>query len=126
MTNFEKQADKCAKEIIDFLIKNELWGDINIYTPKGCYSNQDEKGHYHYEQDWSAVYYEAGRENYSVEYRGDGFLVMTFEGALHGVFNYNYSIKYCDEIIEEFNKIIEKYGRYYELGYSWSLALYKI
>lgn len=36
-----------------------------------------------------------------------------------------YLPKIADYIIEQFNKIFEKYGLWYELGFSWSLSCYK-
>lgn len=32
----------------------------------------------------------------------------------------------ADDILEEFNKLLKKYGLWYELGFSWSLTTYRI
>jgi hypothetical protein len=60
-----------------------------------------------------------------VEYTSD-FLTMTFEGPFYDVVNYYVSAKYCDRLLKEFDDILKRYKKYYELGYAWSLGLYNI
>jgi hypothetical protein len=52
---------------------------------------------------------------------------MSFEGPFYDVINYYLPApKYCDKLMKEFDEICSKYGKYYELGYAWSLALYDL
>lgn len=55
----------------------------------------------------------------------DTTIAMSFEGDLYEVFNYgSYSIS--DELLQDFNNLINSYGYYYELGDPWNLALYEV
>lgn len=125
-----KTAEKLAKDIIQWLIDNELWGDIGIYVNGRRYSNRNPKdGHYHYEQSWDNVFIEEDKEPWDyVEYAAqDHILSMSFEGALCHILNYYYdNIAYCDKMIEEFNKMFEKYSMYYEFGHHWNLTVYPL
>ena len=88
----------------------------------GCYDGE----HYKYDNTWDCVFREDNMnpKDY-VEYSSD-FLTMTFEGPFYHVMNYYSPTKYCDKLIAEFDEICKKYGKYHELGYAWSLALYDI
>ena len=48
---------------------------------------------------------------------------MSFEGPLNSVLN-GYVIGWA-KLEEEFRTLFEKYGYYYEMGYSWSLSAYE-
>lgn len=134
MVNFGKsKAEKCAKEIIDFLLKYGLWQDTFIYANNrrfGCYDRK--KYHYYYndgddkEAPWDCVFVEEdiNPKDY-LEWTSD-FLCMSFEGPFYNIVNYYYPTKYCDKLLDEFNSIVRKYGYYYELGDAWNLALFKI
>lgn len=123
-TEFKTEAEKCAKEIISFLIKHHLWQDTFIYVNGKRYSCYDGE-HYKYDNTWACVFREDDMDPKKyIEYSSD-FLTMSFEGPFYSIVNYNYpSGKYCDKILAEFDDICKKYGKYYELGYAWSLALY--
>lgn len=120
---FKTKAEKCAFEIINFLIKHEMWVDTSVYVNGKRYSCNDGE-HYRYDCTWDCVFREDNKsaKDY-VEYTSD-FLTMTFEGPFYDVVNYYAPYKYCDSLIAEFNDILKKYNKYYELGYAWSLALY--
>lgn len=49
----------------------------------------------------------------------DHILSMSFEGGLHTVLNYSFG-----KTEEQFREIFEKYGLYFELGFSWCLSAY--
>jgi hypothetical protein len=125
VTEFNTDAEKCAKEIISFLMKHHMWIDTSIYVNGkryGCYDGE----HYQYDNTWDCVFREDNMDPKDyVEYTSD-FLTMTFEGPFYDAINYNISAKYSDKIMKEFDKIISKYNKYYELGYAWSLALYNV
>jgi hypothetical protein len=122
---FKTKAEKCAFEIINFLIRHEMWIDTCIYVNGKRYTCNDGE-HYRYANTWDCVFREDDKrpEDY-VEYCSD-FLTMTFEGPFYDIINYSFSAKYCDTLMKEFNDILKKYNKHYELGYSWSLALYDI
>ena len=124
-TEFNTEAEKCAKEIISFLIKHHMWIDTSIYVNGkryGCYDGE----HYHYDNTWDCVFREDDKNPADyVEFYSD-FLTMTFEGPFYDVINYTYSAKYSDKLLAEFDDILKKYRKYYELGYSWSLSLYEL
>ena len=125
-TEFKTNAEKCAKEIISFLIRHKLWLDTNIYVNGKRYSCYDGE-HYQYDNTWDCVFREDDIDPKKyIEYSSD-FLTMSFEGPFYDVINYYFpSAKYCDKLMEEFNNICKKYNKYYEQGYAWSLALYNI
>ena len=122
---FKSRAEKCAFEIICFLLRHEMWIDTCIYANGKRFTCYDGE-HYRYGNTWDCVFVEEDKnpKDY-VEYTGD-FLTMTFEGPLYEVINYCYPAKYCDKYIDELRDICKKYKKYYELGYSWSLSLFDI
>lgn len=124
-----KTAEKLAKDIIQWLIDNELWGDINIYVNGRRYSNHSTDDHYYYGQTWDDVFVEENVEPWDcLEYAAHNHILsMSFEGALCHILNYYYdNIKYCDEMIAEFDKVFEKHGMYYEFGHHWNLTVYPL
>jgi hypothetical protein len=122
---FKTKAELCAFEIINFLIKHSLWQDTCIYVNGKRYSCYDGE-HYRYDNTWDCVFREDNMDPKDyVEYTSD-FLTMTFEGPFYDVVNYYVSAKYCDRLLKEFDDILNRYKKYYELGYAWSLGLYNI
>lgn len=79
---FKTKAEKCAFEIINFLIRHEMWQDTNIYVNGKRYSCYDGE-HYQYDNTWDCVFREddMNPRDY-VEYASD-FLTMTFEGPFY-------------------------------------------
>jgi len=119
---FKTEAEQCAFEIINFLIEHKIWQDVCVYVGDKRYTTFDGE-HHRYESTWDCVFREDGKraEDY-VEYYSD-FLTMTFEGPFYDIMNFGYATSICLKCIDEFNAIIRKYGKYYELGYDWSLLL---
>jgi hypothetical protein len=111
--------EQMAKEVMDFLIENDLSIDVSIY-----YNGKKMKNDY----TWKNGEYE---HNIIVQ---DGFnphdyfewaahnhiLSMSFEGALYDAINYS------GYKMNEFEVIFNKYGLYYELGNAWNLTAYPI
>ena len=115
---FKTKAEKCAFEIINFLIRHGLWQDTCVYVNGKRYTNYDGE-HYTYDSTWDCVFREDNQQaSKYVEYYSD-FLTMTFEGPFYDVVNYNLPAKYCDSLMAEFSDILAKYGKYHELGYAW-------
>ena len=114
-----------AKDIYEWCQKHDLWGDNIIYfnnkawssssTWSGVKGKQITKDLYEYEDKNPLDYFEYGNPN---------TLSMSFEGLLNYVLN-GY-ISGWTKLEAEFSKLFEKYGYYYEMGYSWSLSAYEI
>lgn len=48
-------------------------------------------------------------------------LSISFDGDIYDVFNYGLFLS----LLEKFDKLLESYGLYYELGNAWNLSLYE-
>ena len=115
----KNRIEQMAKEIMNFLVANELSYDVIIY-----YNNKKIYNDYR----WTNGTYVDNiiiKDDYNphdyFEYAAyHHILSMSFEGALYRSINYN------GYKINEFNKIFQKYGVYYELGNAWNLTAYII
>ena len=112
LTSGEKE--NLAKEVLQFLMDNELWTDVRIYfngkafcSNQGDLENQDPRAYFKYVSD-------------------DDILSMSFEGDFYGCMNYHceYGADFDNRIQQEFSAILENYGVYYELGHAWNLTCY--
>lgn len=119
------KAERCAKEIIDWLIKHEMWMDTMIYVNGKRYSCYNGK-EYKYDNTWDCVFVEDNVDPHKyLQYAGD-YLSMSFEGPMYDVLNYGYENPVYEKWEEEFSQICKKYGKYYELGHAWNLSLYDL
>ena len=119
------KMEMLAKDIYNWCIKKDLWGDNIIYfngkawssssTWSGVKGKKIAKDLYEYEDKNPLDYF---------EYANPDTLSMSFEGSLNHVLN-GYSYGWV-KLEAEFLSLFEKYGYYYEMGYSWSLSAYKI
>ena len=120
-----KNMELLAKDIYEWCQENDLWGDNIIYfngkawssssTWNGAKGKKIAEDLYEYEDKNPLDY---------LEYCNPGTLSMSFEGSLNYVLN-GYSYGWV-KLEEKFSKLFEKYGLYYEMGYSWSLSTYEI
>jgi hypothetical protein len=118
MTLFKTKAEKCAKEIIDYLLKKEMMDDTFIYVNGKRYGTYDgEKGYHYGTNSWEDVYVEENKvgRNYC-EYAGD-ILSISSEGFLYDAMNYGF--EWNTKIPEELDAILKKYGMYLEACTSW-------
>ena len=123
MNNKIERMENLAKDIYDWCIENELWGDNCIYfNGKAWASWADWHGEvgrkindrlYEYDNKNPVVYF---------EYANPNTLSMSFEGVLNYVLN-GYTAG-CDKLINQFNKLFEKYGLWWEQGFAWTLSAY--
>jgi hypothetical protein len=112
--------EQMAKEIMDFLVENEISHDVAIY-----YNGKKMRNNY----EWSQNEYVNNIEvldDYNphdyFEYAAyNHILSMSFEGGLYNLLNYTGGLTET-----KFRKIFEKYGVYYELGNAWNLTTYVI
>ena len=121
------KSEQCAKQIIDLIIKENLWGDVRVYANGKVWGNENPAdNHYHYDQSWDSVFClgEANPHDY-VEFASD-FLTVTFESDLYEVLNCDWGYTMFDRVHDGINDILHKYGKYYEMGYSWSFGAYDI
>lgn len=114
-----------AIDIYEFCKKHDLWEDNTIYFDGKAWSNSET---------WTGVkgkkitedlyeYDDKNPSNY-FEYANPKTLSMSFEGGLNHILN-GYT-RGCAKLEEQFSKLFEKYGLYYEMGYAWSLSCYEI
>lgn len=134
-TKSNSKANRCAKEIINWLIKRDLWRDVTIYVDNGRYTFKNTSPHkdeiealLNDEKIIPEIVWEEGfnPKEYFDYVCQPHFLSMSFEGYLYEALNYSLSPSYCDTIDKELSDIFRKYGYYYELGNSWNLSTAKI
>ena len=116
--------EKLAKDIIDYLLKKQIFDDTFIYVNGKRYGTYDGEKDYHYGTDtWDDVYVEDNKnpKNY-FEFAGD-HLSMSFEGFLYDALNYGF--EWDSKIPDELLEIFHKHGYYYELGNAWNLTAVK-
>ena len=115
----KKKIENLAVEIRSLLLENELWTDVTIYFNGKAFSTDDRKGHFFYNDNNNLVVLENIDPKDYFEYVGD-ILSMSFEGDFYDVLNYGY----LPSVLDKFDKLLEKYGLYYELGNAWNLSVY--
>lgn len=121
----KNKMEMLARDIYNWCMENELWGDNIIYFNGKAWSSSStwsgKKGKkiaedlYEYEDRNPLDYF---------EYANPATLSMSFEGALNHVLNAY--VPGWVKLETEFLKLFEKYGFYYEMGHSWNLAVYEI
>lgn len=119
----KKQREELATEIFNWLNEHEMWIDTQIYFNGKCWSTSNKEGTEFSYNKGKYFEYEAEPKNYFEYVREPNILSMSFEGELYDVLNgYAYGwVKREDE----FRKIFEKYGVYFELGNAWNLSCYE-
>jgi hypothetical protein len=101
--------EKLANEIIEFLKENQLWRDVSLYYDNKRVSSNN------------GIEYGINVSDY-IEYNNPETITMSFEGPLYHVLNDFEG----NDLYFAFENIVKKYGFYFEFGYAWSLALYKL
>lgn len=117
----ERQIEKLAMEIRNFLLDRGMWIDTTIYFHGKAISTDDRDGHYAYNDPAKLFVLEDQDPKRYFEHAG-GILSMSFEGPLYDVLNY------CEDLKTEeaFTKLLRQHGLYYELGNAWNLSVYPI
>jgi|SRR5690554_598453 len=93
----DNQISKLSKILKIWLAKNELDGDLSFYPIEEWRKRKE-------------------------SYLNDAEMVIVTEGHLNFILNFNSD----DELHDEFEDLLESFGYYYELGYSWCFGIYKI
>lgn len=121
-----KKTENLAKDIHTWLVNHGMWVDVHIYFNGKCWStNSNNKDHTEFCYNENRYFeYEANPKDYFEYVAEPNILSMSFEGDLYDVLNgYAYG---WTKLEDEFRKIFEKYGLYYELGHAWNLTCYYV
>lgn len=117
-----EQTEALATEIFNWLVDHNMWVDVAIYfNGKRWYTSNKDHTEFCYNE---RRYFEdeAEPKDYFEYVREPNILSMSFEGSLYDVLN-GYTVGWV-KLEEEFRKIFEKYGLYYELGNAWNLSCF--
>jgi hypothetical protein len=112
-------------DIYEWCKKHNLWGDNIIYFDGKAWSSSEVWGTEEGKKIAEDLYeYDDMNPKDYFEYANPETLSMSFEGGLNHVLN-GYTRGWV-KLEEQFGKLFEKYGLYYEMGYAWSLSAYEI
>lgn len=121
----KNKMEYLAKDIYNWCIKNDLWGDNIIYFNGKAWSPCSIWGRDHGKQIDEYLYeYEGKNPKDYFEYANPDTLSMSFEGPLNHVLNAY--VNGWVKLEKQFSDLFKKYGMYYEMGYAWSLSAYEI
>lgn len=121
----ENKIELLAKDIYNWCIKKNLWGDNIIYFNGKAWSSSSEWSGVNGKEIGDRLYeYENKNPRDYFEYANPDTLSMSFEGNLFYVLN-GY-VSDWTKLEQQFAKLFEKHGFYYEMGYAWSLSAYEI
>ena len=119
------KKESLATDIYNFCKEHHLWGDNCIYFDGKAWASWP---------DWHGVAgkkigddlyeYENKDPKRYFEYANPKTLSMSFEGPLYMVLNAY--VSGWVKLENEFLKLFEKYGYYYELGHAWNLSAYEL
>lgn len=118
------KKEKLATEIFKWLVKHEMWVDVNIYFNGKCWSTSNKECNEFCYNENRYFEYEADPKDYFEYVNEPNILSMSFEGVLYEALN-GYTHGWT-KLEKEFTKIFEKYGLYFELGHAWNLTCYEI
>jgi len=116
----KKDIDNLVKEIMDYLIQEDLAEDLCIYFNGRRMYNQYGYDEYSNRTGESELVTEDGfcPFDYFQYANPRHILSMSFEGAFYE------SVNYSGYGLDGFDKILERHDLYYELGNAWNLSLY--
>lgn len=121
----KNKMELLAKDIYKWCVKKNLWGDNCIYFNGKAWASWSEWHGEKGKQIGDGLYeYENKNPRDYFEYANPDTLSMSFEGNLFHVLN-GY-VSGWTKLEQQFAKLFEKHGFYYELGYAWSLSVYEI
>ncbi len=120
-----KNMESLARDIYNWCLEKDLWGDNTIYFNGKAWSNSKTwNGRRGVQIDEDLYEYEDKNPLDYFEYGNPKTLSMSFEGSLNHVLN-GY-VRGWVKLEDEFRHLFEKYGLYYEMGHAWNLAAYEI
>lgn len=118
----EKEIEKLAVEIRQFLLEYDMWQDVAIYFNGKRFScRSPEDGHYYYnDREHLFVEEDIRPERYFEYVNPDHILSMSFEGPVCEMLYYDM----YPAIKKKFDAIFERYGLYYEFGNHWNFTCF--
>jgi hypothetical protein len=119
-----EQREQLATEVLNWLVDNKLWVDVQIYFNGKCWSTSNKEATEFCYNERRYFEYEAEPSDYFEWVREPNILSMGFEGGLYDVLN-GYVLGWV-KLEAELKKIFEKYGLYFELGNDWNLSSFEI
>lgn len=120
----KKKMEALAQDIYDWCIEKDLWGDCCIYFNGKAWASWDS---WHGENgkkigDRLYEFQDRNPKEY-FEYANPDTLSMSFEGPLNHVLNAY--VPGWVKLENEFFKLFQKHGVYYEMGHAWNLSVYE-
>ena len=116
-----ERLESFARDLHKWLVKHHLWVDVCIYYDgKRMNTNRREGERTVYRYNGEPFIEEADPRDYFDYVADPHILSMSFEGSLYELINYGFG-----GLKNEFQKIFQKYGVYYELGNAWNLTCYE-
>ena len=118
---FKNKPGQLAKDIIDWLLKKEIFDDTFIYVNGKRYGTYDgEKGYHYGTSSWNDVYVEDNMDPKDYcQYAGNVLSIST-EGFLYDALNYGF--EWDSKLPDELDEIFKRHGYYYEMGTAWFLT----
>ena len=114
-----------AIDIYEWCKKHDLWDDNIIYFDGKAWSNSSEwAGIKGIKIDDDLYEYEDKNPCDYFEYGSPQTLSMSFEGSLYYMLNGYMVGSY--KLEEQFIKLFNKHGLFYEMGHAWNLAAHEI
>lgn len=103
------------RKIESWMKKNDLLGTVRMYFNNKCWCWYDGKK--------KLIEEIKGSEYF--EYANDDTISISFEGPFYNVMNYGYDNKVWDGLQGEFDKLLDGFDCWYELGNAWNLSIYE-
>ena len=121
----KKEMEALAKDIYDWCIKNDLWGDCCIYFNGKAWASWDTWYNENGKKISEDLYeYQDRNPKEYFEYANPDTLSMSFEGPLYHVLNAY--VPGWIKLENEFIQLFEKHGMWYEMGHAWNLSAYEV
>ena len=112
-----------AMDIYKWCTKRHLWGDNCIYFNGKALASWDTWGQEVGKKIGDKLYvYENKNPKDYFEWASQDTLSMSFEGPLYMVLNAY--VSGWAKLENEFIKVFEKHGCYYEMGHAWNLSVF--
>lgn len=114
-----------AMDIYRWCTKKDFWDDNIIYFNGKAWSSSSEWSGVNGKRIGDRLYeYENKNPKDYFTYANPDTLSMSFEGNLYHVLN-GY-VSGWTKLEQQFSKLFEKYGYFYEMGHAWNLSAYGI
>lgn len=121
--NMERKLDALAQDIYDWCKANNLWGDNCMYFNGIALAFWPTWAGEEGEPVLPELYFCRNKNPRDYFPGGESVFSMSFEGSLNHVLNAY--VSGWGKLEEEFSKLFEKYGLYFEMYNSWSGNAYE-